>query len=244
MEVAPGAQESLGRLLSTGGWDIAVVGRVDRRPTREFPMVGQAPEAYCVQPDAARHLINTLEQLPGWVPVEDLLLAGLGNVGPGLVGGMVLGVLGGAIAAGVMAAKRGTAEPRTPVIGDFDSLVPVTREQRRWFAAMALTAGICEEVVFRGFLTFYVAEVLPGASALVVIGVAAAVFALAHAYQGAAGVVGTFGMGLLFGVVYLATGSLLPGMVLHALVDLRLLVGARRRGEGAESGRRGRRLGP
>ena len=45
-------------------------------------------------------------------------------------------------------------------------------------------------------------------------------FGLAHAYQGRQFGVRAFFTGVAMGVLALATGSLLPGMVLHALVDL------------------------
>jgi membrane protease YdiL (CAAX protease family) len=48
-------------------------------------------------------------------------------------------------------------------------------------------------------------------------------FGLAHAGQGVKGVLATAAMGLLFGWLYVASGTLLLPMVLHALVDLRAL---------------------
>jgi membrane protease YdiL (CAAX protease family) len=52
----------------------------------------------------------------------------------------------------------------------------------------------------------------------------AVIFGLAHVYQGIGGVLVTTLMGALLGVVYLATGSLLAAMAVHALMDLRLLL--------------------
>ncbi len=104
------------------------------------------------------------------------------------------------------------------------ALLPATSSERRTWVAVALTAGICEELLFRGFLLLYLAHffsALPRWGAMVI---SAAVFGLAHAYQGWKGVVGTGLLGLGLAFVYVVTGSLLPSMALHALVDLRILV--------------------
>jgi membrane protease YdiL (CAAX protease family) len=53
------------------------------------------------------------------------------------------------------------------------------------------------------------------------VGIASAiVFGLAHAYQGAAGIVKTTVVGLVMAGLYAYSGSLWPGIVLHAALDL------------------------
>jgi membrane protease YdiL (CAAX protease family) len=46
---------------------------------------------------------------------------------------------------------------------------------------------------------------------------------IAHIYQGVGGVLVTTLMGAVLGLVFLATGSLIFAMAVHALMDLRLL---------------------
>jgi membrane protease YdiL (CAAX protease family) len=53
--------------------------------------------------------------------------------------------------------------------------------------------------------------------------ISAVVFGLGHLYQGAARATSTVVIGLLFSVLFLLTGSLLLPMILHAVIDLRLL---------------------
>jgi len=53
--------------------------------------------------------------------------------------------------------------------------------------------------------------------------VAAVIFGLQHLYQGAKGVGSTAVVGVLFGLLFLLSGSLILPMVLHAALDLRLL---------------------
>ena len=97
-------------------------------------------------------------------------------------------------------------------------LLPESRGEWWKFVPLALTAGICEELLFRGFLTWLLAQVLPEfwQAALV----QSLAFGLAHAYQGPRGVFLTFMVGaFLTGVVWI-TGSLWPAMLVHALLDL------------------------
>ena len=81
-----------------------------------------------------------------------------------------------------------------------------------------------EEVLYRGLVTLWVAQTVPSLGAGGALLVSSAGFGLAHAYQGALGVVLTGVAGYALGATYLATGSLLAPMVLHALLDLRVLL--------------------
>ncbi len=108
-------------------------------------------------------------------------------------------------------------------IGDLRPLLPATTEERRWFVAVSVSAGICEELIMRGFGFAYVRWLLPDASNTVVVVVVSAVFGFAHLYQGPKGVVLTGVLGALFGVLTIQAGSLLPAMIVHAAVDLRIV---------------------
>jgi membrane protease YdiL (CAAX protease family) len=104
------------------------------------------------------------------------------------------------------------------------ALLPRTRAERRLFTVVGLTAGLCEEWLYRGFLLAVVAALLGGAPTPVLVAVAGVAFGLAHAYQGVAGVLTTGVLGAVLAALYLGTGSLLLPVVLHALVDLRFLL--------------------
>lgn len=103
------------------------------------------------------------------------------------------------------------------------ALLPVTAEERKRFVAVAITAGICEEIVFRWFGITYVRWLAPGSSDAAVIVVIAVAFGLAHWYQGRWGVLGTGAAGALFTWLTLSSGSLLPAILVHALLDLRIV---------------------
>jgi membrane protease YdiL (CAAX protease family) len=109
------------------------------------------------------------------------------------------------------------------LVGDVDVLLPRTGSERRWYAAVAVTAGITEEIVYRAFALAVLLALLPGGQWPALL-VAAALFGLGHAYQGRTGVLVTALLAVGLGRLYLDTGSLLPGMVVHALIDLRVLL--------------------
>lgn len=96
-------------------------------------------------------------------------------------------------------------------------LLPRTAIERRWWKAVSVTAGICEEIIFRGFLIWYFGHWMsPWVAAIVV----AAAFGVGHLYQGVAGVLKTGINGLLMGLLFVGTGSLLWPIILHTAVDL------------------------
>ncbi|WP_448623826.1 CPBP family intramembrane glutamic endopeptidase [Geodermatophilus sp. URMC 64] len=104
------------------------------------------------------------------------------------------------------------------------ALLPRTRGERRLFTVVGLTAGICEEWLYRGVFLAVVAALLGRPPLLVLVVVAAAAFGLAHAYQGVAGIVTTAVLGGVLAALYLETGSLLLPVLLHAVIDLRFLL--------------------
>jgi membrane protease YdiL (CAAX protease family) len=53
-----------------------------------------------------------------------------------------------------------------------------------------------------------------------VVVVSSILFGLAHAYQGVGGIISTGVMGIVFALVRIVWGSLLPVMVFHAIVDV------------------------
>jgi membrane protease YdiL (CAAX protease family) len=104
------------------------------------------------------------------------------------------------------------------------ALLPRTVQERRLFTLVGVTAGICEEWLYRGFFLAVVAAVAGGPPDWVLVVVGAVAFGLAHAYQGFGGILLTGTLGGVFAALYLGTGSLLLPVLLHAVVDLRFLL--------------------
>lgn len=105
----------------------------------------------------------------------------------------------------------------------FEALLPHGVDERVTFALLSVTAGICEEVLFRGFGIAYLHWLWPDASKTAVIAITAACFGLVHLYQGARGVVLTGLVGAYLAWLVVTTGSLWPAIAIHALLDLRIL---------------------
>gem|GEM_PF-1019912 len=97
-------------------------------------------------------------------------------------------------------------------------IAPVTARDWLWYVPVALSAGICEEFLYRGYALHVVAALTHSLVAGVVVSTAA--FGIAHMYQGRRGVIGTTVFGLVFAFVVVVWGSLWPCMIAHALQDL------------------------
>ena len=104
------------------------------------------------------------------------------------------------------------------------AILPATTRQRWGFVALAVGAGISEELVFRGFLIYYLALYFPRWPLNAQVLATAAVFGCAHVYQGWRGIAGTGILGAAFALLYLETGSLLVPIVTHTAIDLRVLL--------------------
>lgn len=104
------------------------------------------------------------------------------------------------------------------------AVLPRTAGERRLFTVVGVTAGVCEEWLYRGFFLAVVAAAAGGPPPWLLVLVAGVAFGLAHAYQGRAGIVSTGLLGGGMAAIYLQTGSLLLPVVLHALIDLRFLL--------------------
>ena len=131
----------------------------------------------------------------------------------------------GALAQAATELRRpGEGRHSEPAVHATLALLPRTTAERRLFTLVGVTAGVCEEWLYRGFLLAVVAAVGGELSTPALVVAGALAFGLAHAYQGVAGIVTTGVLGGVMAGLYLGTGSLLLPVVLHALIDLRFLL--------------------
>jgi len=134
------------------------------------------------------------------------------------------GVLAGMLVAGIAVARQ-----RRMVMADQDALsglrarmsglevmLPHSRSELTLFFKLSITAGICEELLYRGYLIWYLSHWVPYFAAA---GVAALIFGIGHMYQGWRGMITTGVVGAFLSAVYLVSGSLYAGMIIHALMD-------------------------
>lgn len=100
--------------------------------------------------------------------------------------------------------------------GDVDIILPHSVAEHRRFQWASLTAGITEEIIFRGFLIGVLALAFPIWVAAIA---ATIVFILAHAYQGLKGMLRILPVSVALASIFVIGGSLWPVIVLHAIVD-------------------------
>lgn len=150
--------------------------------------------------------------------------SGLGLVPPHwwrlLVGAVMVGLVLVLVLRQNAAVRRLSDEQRARLVkrvAGLEYMIPRTPQEYRWFVVLSWTAGICEELLYRGFLTWLFASYLGGLAAILIV---AALFGLAHAYQGGRGIIKTGIVGLVMGLVVLSSGWLVPAMVIHALIDV------------------------
>ncbi|HUE44381.1 MAG TPA: CPBP family intramembrane glutamic endopeptidase [Candidatus Sulfotelmatobacter sp.] len=147
---------------------------------------------------------------------------GLGT-GPNLFRSVIAGLGGTVVLAGLhwMNFRRmGRLRDRLParVQAMAQRILPQSTNERLPFLALALTAGCCEEFLYRGFAMAAVARAGFPIWASVV--VSSILFGAAHLYQGRGGLIGTGILGLLFGTFRAFTGSFVPVAAWHAAVDV------------------------
>ncbi len=95
--------------------------------------------------------------------------------------------------------------------------LPRTRKDLNWFILLSITAGACEEILFRGFLIWYFGQI--NGTALAVL-LSSILFGLAHSYQGWQGGLRAGLMGLVLALCYVFTGSLWVPIFLHIAGDV------------------------
>lgn len=131
----------------------------------------------------------------------------------------------GAVALGALTAiawrsRRATAEQKRATreaLGDLLPFLPQDDRDLRTFFALSVTAGVVEELLYRGFALWALAQWMPLWAAVLL---SSAAFGLAHSYQGTSGMLRTGAIGLLFAVLFLASGSIWLPMLFHALFDV------------------------
>lgn len=101
-------------------------------------------------------------------------------------------------------------------IGDLGIMMPRKAGELRYFYALSATAGIVEEMLWRGYMFWYLGQVVPLWAAAIA---SAVLFGLGHSYQGWKHVPTIVLVGGVFGALYLLTGSIWLPIILHAVLD-------------------------
>jgi membrane protease YdiL (CAAX protease family) len=105
---------------------------------------------------------------------------------------------------------------------DIPELLPDTAAERAAWILLSFSAGICEEIACRSFMIRFLHETITGMPLVGALAASSLIFGLAHTYQGVKGVLGTAVGGFALGLLFLLSGSLIPSIVLHVLLDLQV----------------------
>ncbi len=97
------------------------------------------------------------------------------------------------------------------------TLLPRTTAEMIAFVALSVTAGFCEEFLFRGYLQrqFFAWS----GRVEVAVALQAVIFGIGHLYQGWKGALTITLYGALFGILAVMRKSLRPGMIQHMMQD-------------------------
>ncbi len=137
-----------------------------------------------------------LPALAGLVWVVGLTAAGLGTI----------------VAFRFLAGVVGTGDSRV-----VHELMPRTPAEKATFGLVSLAAGVAEEVAYRGYAILILLPLLGPFGSLIL---TSAVFGVLHVYQGVLGIFRTATMGAVLGWGFLASGSVVPVMIAHVLIDI------------------------
>jgi hypothetical protein len=97
------------------------------------------------------------------------------------------------------------------------NLLPHTGLENAVFLLLALTAGICEEMIFRGYLQHQLTAWTRNAAAGIAL--QGILFGVAHAYQGSKMIIVISVYGCMYGAFAYWRKSLRPGIIAHFLQD-------------------------
>ena len=114
--------------------------------------------------------------------------------------------------------KRMSPEELTKNLAPVKQFFPSGSYEISIFVVLAISAGICEELLYRGWLL----NLIGASTGSIWVGIllSSVAFGLGHAYQGPQGILTTGIVGLILGLIFWWVGSLVPVQILHAFVDL------------------------
>jgi membrane protease YdiL (CAAX protease family) len=98
-----------------------------------------------------------------------------------------------------------------------NEFLPRSKKEFKWFVFLSITAGICEELLFRGFLIWYFETLTNTFFAIILSSI---LFGIAHSYQGVKGIIRSGSFGLILALITIWTDSLLIPIFIHIAGDI------------------------
>ena len=95
--------------------------------------------------------------------------------------------------------------------------LPKSAMEYRFYLMLSITAGICEELVFRYYLYHVFHLYLPAPVSILILNF---LFALSRIHTGFQNMASTFVLGMIFSVIYYFSGYLVLPIILHAAIEI------------------------
>jgi len=115
----------------------------------------------------------------------------------------------------ILHSGNGSAELESQ-LGEVSLFMPETRPEQKWFRWVSINAGVTEELVYRGYLIWYLTHFLGEWGAAIG---AVLLFGLAHAYQGLKQVPGVLLISAVAVGLFVYTRSLIIPVLFHIVLD-------------------------
>lgn len=205
-----------------------------RWPARALTAVllGPAPIAFLLQAGAADSLPRPLPRVPIYLgTMLGLWILGLLALGAGALSGFGARLMGlaampadqflawtifGILASAAIVVIFKAFGFRDPAL--MREIVPVTRREKGLFVGLSVSAGVCEEMAFRGFLLPALMVATGSLAGGIVLSSLA--FGVLHAHQRAGGALRAALLGAVLSVPMVLTGSVFASMAAHVIVDV------------------------
>lgn len=105
------------------------------------------------------------------------------------------------------------------IADDFKWFLPITKKEKRVWNYLSISAGITEEILYRGYFFFALAIIFPALNLVSILLVTTLIFGIGHIYLGKEVIKSTL-LGLFFGIYYIVFDSVIPVIIIHIAQDL------------------------
>ncbi len=189
---------------------------------RHIQAVGESARVAAYRQVIAIWLIFTAVLLTFWIVTDrEFLLLGFQwpSLGKALIGAAIGLIVTALLVLPLRSAANG-GDSRSVIPEHMESVLvflPQTTREQRWFQGVSFNAGVTEEIVFRGYLLWYLQQFV---SVYWAAAIAVAAFGLAHLYQGVRNLPGLLFVSAVTVGLYVYTASLLIPVIFHILLDV------------------------
>jgi membrane protease YdiL (CAAX protease family) len=115
--------------------------------------------------------------------------------------------------------KKSRSIAAASIPDNFRIFLPITKREKRTWDFVAISAGITEEIIYRGYLFYALGIIFPNISLILILLISTIIFGIGHIYQGKEAIRPTI-IGFIFGIFYIVFNSIIPIIIIHIAQDL------------------------